>query len=66
LILRLQSGRVLQCSEEGDMDMSPILQRVFSWLGVIVIQAVFLLVNAKTLNWSAGWWYIGLYFNLSN
>jgi protein-S-isoprenylcysteine O-methyltransferase Ste14 len=44
--------------------MSPILQRVFQLLGLIVIQAALLFVSAGTLRWSAGWWYIGLYFLL--
>src|SRR5574341_1226283 len=44
--------------------MSPILQRVFQLLGLIVIQAALLFVCAGTLRWSAGWWYVSLYFLL--
>ncbi len=44
--------------------MSPILQRVFQLLGLIAIQAVLLFLSAGTLRWSAGWWYVGLYFLL--
>ena len=41
--------------------MSPILLRIFQLLGLTFIQAILLFVSAGSLNWSAAWWYIGLY-----
>ena len=42
--------------------MSPILKRIFQLLMLVILQAVVLFVSAGSLRWSAGWWYIGLYF----
>jgi protein-S-isoprenylcysteine O-methyltransferase Ste14 len=42
--------------------MSPLLKRVFQLLTLVILQAVILFVSAGSLCWSAGWWYIGLYF----
>lgn len=44
--------------------MSPILKRIFQLLMLVILQAVILFVSAGSLRWSAGWWYIGLYFAL--
>jgi hypothetical protein len=40
---------VLQCCEEEDMDVSPILQRIFQLPGLIVVPVVLLFVSAVTL-----------------
>lgn len=42
--------------------MSPIVKRIFQLFMLAVLQAVILFVSAGSLHWSAGWWYIGLYF----
>jgi protein-S-isoprenylcysteine O-methyltransferase Ste14 len=42
--------------------MSPILKRIFQLLMLVILQAAILFVSAGSLRWSAGWWYIGLYF----
>jgi hypothetical protein len=42
--------------------MSPIPIRIVQLLALVLIQAVLLFVSAGTVRWSAGWWYIGLYF----
>jgi len=44
--------------------MSPILLRIVQLLVLVLIQAVLLFVSAGTVRWSAGWWYIGLYFGM--
>jgi protein-S-isoprenylcysteine O-methyltransferase Ste14 len=41
--------------------MSPVLLRILQLLVLVLIQAGLLFVSAGTVNWSAGWWYIGLY-----
>lgn len=44
--------------------MSPILKRIFQLLILVILQAAILFISAGSLTWSAGWWYIGLYFAL--
>lgn len=44
--------------------MSPILKRIFQLLILVILQAAILFIGAGSLRWSAGWWYIGLYFSM--
>jgi protein-S-isoprenylcysteine O-methyltransferase Ste14 len=44
--------------------MSPILRRIFQLWALVILQAAMLFVSAGSLYWSAGWWYIGLYFSM--
>jgi protein-S-isoprenylcysteine O-methyltransferase Ste14 len=41
--------------------MSPVISRIFQLLGMVLVQAILLFGCAGTLEWSAGWWYTGLY-----
>jgi protein-S-isoprenylcysteine O-methyltransferase Ste14 len=44
--------------------MSPILKRIAQLLVLVLVQAALLFVSAGTLNWPAGWLYIGLYLGM--
>lgn len=41
--------------------MSPILKRISQLLVLVILQAAVLFASAGSLQWAAGWWYIGLY-----
>ncbi len=42
--------------------MSPIIKRILQLFVLVAIQAALLFGSAGSLQWAAGWWYIGLYF----
>ncbi len=44
------------------LHLSPIIKRILQLLSLVAVQTLLLFWSAGSFTWSAGWWYIGLYF----